>query len=288
MTKRSISYRFVDYYSSIVVYALCRGRSAALLLYSLVLARLAKINSFIIHFALLAYFQTPDQSRLFHSFCIPTKDGAILHIMTTAQAEHNNDNDDAVAAPFLQPPETIAPDRFVCPLTLEIMRDPVMSRYGQSFERRAIMQWLAVGNVTCPLTRQRLRLSDLISNPALRVEIRKWQRDHDGCSDINLVMDVPDDIDDDDVSRIFGYFTLPEKEETQNDTAERTHDDPDVIVEARHSPPPRTTTTTEHTRRSLRYNNSRAISRPQRSVHTARSGLFGRFLLKSRHRALAA
>lgn len=34
------------------------------------------------------------------------------------------------------------PDEFYCPLTLEIMRDPVVAEDGMSYERSAIMAWV--------------------------------------------------------------------------------------------------------------------------------------------------
>ncbi len=40
---------------------------------------------------------------------------------------------------------------FVCPLTLEILREPVNTIYGHKFERKAILGWLQ-DHSTCPLT----------------------------------------------------------------------------------------------------------------------------------------
>ncbi|KAI9142715.1 hypothetical protein BKA69DRAFT_240339 [Paraphysoderma sedebokerense] len=34
------------------------------------------------------------------------------------------------------------PDYFVCPITLEIMKDPVISKCGHMFDREAIMKWM--------------------------------------------------------------------------------------------------------------------------------------------------
>ena len=70
------------------------------------------------------------------------------------------------------------PDHFICPLTLEIMNDPVITREGQNFERQAIVEWLNQGNTTCPLTRQLLSFSRIIPNPTLRVKIELWKRDN--------------------------------------------------------------------------------------------------------------
>lgn len=67
------------------------------------------------------------------------------------------------------------PDEFICPLTLNIMRDPVMIKSGHSFERSAIFNWLQKGHDTCPLTRQPLGISGLVTNHALLVQIQKWK-----------------------------------------------------------------------------------------------------------------
>jgi hypothetical protein len=69
------------------------------------------------------------------------------------------------------------PECFTCPLTLEIMEDPLMDRRGNNFERGAIVEWLNRGNTTCPLTRQPLTYSKLIPNAGLRTRIERWKRD---------------------------------------------------------------------------------------------------------------
>ena len=45
---------------------------------------------------------------------------------------------------------------FRCPISLEVMRDPVTLSTGQTYERGAIRRWLAAGNSTCPITRKPL------------------------------------------------------------------------------------------------------------------------------------
>ena len=55
-----------------------------------------------------------------------------------------------------------------CPLTLELMRDPVVDREGNTYERAAIERWLASGHRTSPVTRAPLTPADLVPNRALR------------------------------------------------------------------------------------------------------------------------
>ena len=68
------------------------------------------------------------------------------------------------------------PDHFICPLTLQIMKDPLLSKYGHSFERTAILEWLATQDHHCPITRQPLQPSFLISNTRLIKEIQQWKK----------------------------------------------------------------------------------------------------------------
>ncbi|XAR53711.1 Ubiquitin--protein ligase [Bertholletia excelsa] len=61
------------------------------------------------------------------------------------------------------------PDDFKCPISLEIMSDPVILSSGHTFDRSSIQRWLDAGHRTCPITK--LPLSEppiLIPNHALR------------------------------------------------------------------------------------------------------------------------
>ena len=70
------------------------------------------------------------------------------------------------------------PEEFICPLTLEIYSDPLMSRRGLNFERKAIIEWLDRGHETCPLTRDPLGYGRLVPNARLRLEVEEWKRKH--------------------------------------------------------------------------------------------------------------
>jgi hypothetical protein len=72
----------------------------------------------------------------------------------------------------------VAPCEFVCPLTMEVFTDPLLSKYGHNFERNAILEWLAQGNAGCPITRQTLTPSMLFPNVSLRLMVRSWQREN--------------------------------------------------------------------------------------------------------------
>ena len=68
--------------------------------------------------------------------------------------------------------DNMIPEYFFCPLTLEVMSDPLVSMHGQNFKRNAILHWLYEGNSTCPITRQTLSPSMLIPNAQLCLRIR--------------------------------------------------------------------------------------------------------------------
>ena len=70
------------------------------------------------------------------------------------------------------------PEEFICPITSEVMMDPLMTRAGLSFERAAILEWMSNHNNTCPLTRTPLRPSDLVTNSFLKKKISLWQKEH--------------------------------------------------------------------------------------------------------------
>ncbi|RWW75779.1 hypothetical protein BHE74_00016182 [Ensete ventricosum] len=65
--------------------------------------------------------------------------------------------------------EAELPDDFRCPISMEVMTDPVILSSGHTFDRASIQRWLDSGNRTCPLTNLPLPPSpSLIPNHALR------------------------------------------------------------------------------------------------------------------------
>jgi hypothetical protein len=64
-------------------------------------------------------------------------------------------------------------DSFQCPLTMEVMGDPVMTVDGQTYERVEIDKRFALGNRTSPLTGEELPSTNLFPNIALRKIIRE-------------------------------------------------------------------------------------------------------------------
>lgn len=66
------------------------------------------------------------------------------------------------------------PVHFQCPITMELMQDPVMIATGHTYDRPAIQRWWDQGHRTCPVTGARLRHLELIPNHAIRTAITAW------------------------------------------------------------------------------------------------------------------
>ncbi|XP_065850889.1 putative E3 ubiquitin-protein ligase LIN [Euphorbia lathyris] len=68
------------------------------------------------------------------------------------------------------------PKDFVCPITSHLFDDPVTLETGQTYERKAILEWLDRGNSTCPITRQTLQSTQLPkTNYVLKRLVASWQ-----------------------------------------------------------------------------------------------------------------
>ncbi|XWS22094.1 hypothetical protein CRYUN_Cryun29cG0004900 [Craigia yunnanensis] len=69
------------------------------------------------------------------------------------------------------------PAGFRCPISLELMRDPVVVASGQTYDRESINQWIESGHSSCPKTGQTLAHTNLIPNCALGNLIAMWCRE---------------------------------------------------------------------------------------------------------------
>ena len=69
--------------------------------------------------------------------------------------------------------EAKVPDDYMCPITAEIMTDPVSTLDGFTYEREAISEWLCTRD-TSPLTGVRLESKKMIPNIILRRIIRRY------------------------------------------------------------------------------------------------------------------
>jgi hypothetical protein len=70
--------------------------------------------------------------------------------------------------------ELMIPSHFRCPISLELMKDPVTLATGITYDRQSIETWIDGGNQTCPITNQQLRNLDPIPNHTLRKMVQDW------------------------------------------------------------------------------------------------------------------
>ncbi|KZV39268.1 U-box domain-containing protein 13 [Dorcoceras hygrometricum] len=70
------------------------------------------------------------------------------------------------------------PDEYRCPISLELMNDPVIVASGHTYDRNSIAQWINSGHHTCPKSGQRLIHMALIPNYALKSLIHQWCQDN--------------------------------------------------------------------------------------------------------------
>lgn len=68
------------------------------------------------------------------------------------------------------------PSEFMCPITMVIMKEPVLASDGYTYEKEAIQQWLQ-SNTISPLTRAPMRFTDCRPNRALKDAIDRWQKE---------------------------------------------------------------------------------------------------------------
>lgn len=69
--------------------------------------------------------------------------------------------------------KNINPD-FICPISLEIMDEPVKTIHGQIFDRSSIEEWLANKN-ECPITRKYMTKNDFSIDTKLKYEVEEWK-----------------------------------------------------------------------------------------------------------------
>ncbi|XP_076927216.1 U-box domain-containing protein 1-like [Bidens hawaiensis] len=78
------------------------------------------------------------------------------------------------------------PDEYRCPISLDLMRDPVIVASGHTYDRVSIAQWINSGHHTCPKSGQRLIHMALIPNYALKSLI------HQFCQENNIPLTDPE------------------------------------------------------------------------------------------------
>ncbi|XP_058114910.1 U-box domain-containing protein 19-like [Magnolia sinica] len=66
---------------------------------------------------------------------------------------------------------------FRCPISLELMIDPVIIASGHTYDRSSIVKWFKAGNLICPKTGEKLLHTKLIPNSIIHKLIQKFCND---------------------------------------------------------------------------------------------------------------
>ena len=82
-------------------------------------------------------------------------------------------NDPELNKPPSELPDYSSVNSFLCPITKNIMKNPVITPYGTTYDKDAIISWLKT-NETCPLTKKPLNRKMLIPNYALKNAITRY------------------------------------------------------------------------------------------------------------------
>jgi hypothetical protein len=73
--------------------------------------------------------------------------------------------------------EIDTPSDFSCPITLEVMTNPVVASDGHSYEKSALIKLFQSGTRKSPMTREQLRRDVMISNLNLKKRIKEYNSD---------------------------------------------------------------------------------------------------------------
>lgn len=80
---------------------------------------------------------------------------------------------------------SVNPEDFRCPISLELMTDPVTVSTGQTYDRPSIQKWLKAGNTKCPKTGEKLTNKELVPNTTLKRLIQQF------CADNGISLNNP-------------------------------------------------------------------------------------------------
>ena len=69
------------------------------------------------------------------------------------------------------------PNEFLCPITQELMRDPVCASDGYTYERKAIEEWL-IKKKTSPIMNSSIKGTQLYPNKVLKMLIDRYSEEH--------------------------------------------------------------------------------------------------------------
>ena len=103
---------------------------------------------------------------------------ALRHALSTSSAAGGPSSSVAVDGG-----EVEVPAQYRCPISQEVMEDPVCTADGHTYERREIFRWLCKHD-TSPLTGAPLPNKALTPNIGLRQVIAAWRAEHPEVEDM--------------------------------------------------------------------------------------------------------
>jgi len=134
----------------------------------------------------LVYFRTLKQLWMMQNV---SRGRELRRVCEAAKANLPNPSDKSLVESLFLPQIEIAegvredlPNWAMCPISMCVMRDPVMTPQGQTYDRVWIMRHLAVSQID-PITRQELHDTHLVPNYALRDAILRYLKDKPWCFD---------------------------------------------------------------------------------------------------------
>jgi E3 ubiquitin-protein ligase RGLG len=101
-----------------------------------------------------------------------------LPTTTTTATESGVRVDDLPIAHGVMPVQAMqdgVPPAFLCPLSHQIMNDPVTCLDGQTYERSQIEQWFIARGATSPITNQPIPSTQVFENIAIKTAIQQWK-----------------------------------------------------------------------------------------------------------------
>uniref|UniRef100_A0A7S2RXM5 U-box domain-containing protein n=1 Tax=Rhizochromulina marina TaxID=1034831 RepID=A0A7S2RXM5_9STRA len=98
----------------------------------------------------------------------------------------------AKADAILKQENSEVPGSFACAVNGHVMKEPMVSPYGHSFERSTIELWLRTQGSVCPVTHQPLTADMLKPDTKLRDQIVRWQIQRSTSSQVQALTDEED------------------------------------------------------------------------------------------------
>ncbi|EOA33663.1 hypothetical protein CARUB_v10019833mg [Capsella rubella] len=105
--------------------------------------------------------------------CSPTEDSGSVHGFGRQLSRFGSLNDKPMNS-IKSGQMPVPPEELRCPISLQLMCDPVIIASGQTYERVCIEKWFSDGHNTCPKTQQQLQHLSLTPNNCVKGLIASW------------------------------------------------------------------------------------------------------------------